>query len=145
MTTDLTSAAPASALPTPPAAAAPAAPGTPAAPLDLRPGATPPAGVGAALEAIEYTGTVTLGTHTYTLRPKIPAKALIELQHAQAEQDYGKLVDVFPKIIHSSQRDAFAAQLDGDSDNEDDIVALDEILEALGKGLEQIGARPTGK
>lgn len=142
MTTDLTApAVPAAPIPT----AAPAAIGSAAAPLDLRPGAVPPAGVAAAMEAVNYTGTVTLLDHTYTLRPKIPAQAMIDLQDAQSEQDYGKLAAVFPRIIHSTQVEAYRAQLALDTDDENLIVGLDDLLTALGQGLEQIGARPTEK
>lgn len=145
---------------TPAAAAAPVpvpVPAVPAAPaastsLDLTPSSAPTPVQGAAAESVAWTGQLSVGPSEhpdrhvgYELVPTLTALDMVLLQEAQDSGKFREIITAIKQLVVKHQRDALVAQLLSDPDDVRDRMTLDDCLEVLANGMEQIAARPTVK
>lgn len=142
-----------------PAASSAPVPAAPVAPapvastsLDLTPGAAPTAVQGAAAESVQWTGTLLVGPDEhpdrkvgYELVPTLTALDMVLLQEAQDSGKFREIITAIKQLVAKPQRDALIAQLLSDPDDVRDRMTLDDCLEVLANGMEQIAARPTVK
>lgn len=119
--------------------------GTQQAPLDLTPGAAPQQVVGAALEKIEYTGVLTVGTRQFNLVTKLSALDMVILQEAQESGQFRKIIEAVPRLVQKPQQADLQEYLLSDPDDEADRITLDDVLNAMTNGLEQLSSRPTDR
>jgi len=147
-TTPGSAAAPVPAVP----AAAPAATPVASTSLDLTPGAAPTPVQGAAAESVQWTGQLLVGPaeHTdrrtsYELVPTLTALDMVLLQEAQDSGKFREIITAIQQLVVKHQREALIAQLLSDPDDARDRMTLDDCLEVLANGMEQIAARPTVK
>lgn len=145
------------AMTTTPAPAATTIPAAPAAPvastsLDLSPGTAPTPVQGAAAESVAWTGQLLVGPSehpdrkvAYELVPTLTALAMVVLQEAQDSGKFREIITAIKQLVVKHQRDALMAQLLSDPDDVRDRLTLDDCLEVLANGMEQIAARPTSK
>lgn len=131
----------------PPAATPPASTS-----LDLTPGTAPTPVQGAAAEAVQWTGKLLVGPAehpdrklAYELVPTLTALDMVLLQEAQDSGKFRAIIEAIQQLVVKPQREALVAQLLSDPDDPLDRMSLDDCLEVLANGMEQIAARPTGK
>lgn len=113
--------------------------------LDLRPGANPASAVGAAAEKVEWTGKITLGPYEFDLVSTLSALDMVLLQEAQESKELRKLMETVPRIVQKPQQQALLDVILSDPEDESQRVTMDDVLEALTNGLEQISNRPTDR
>lgn len=130
--------------PAPATAAAPIVP-EPGQSLDLRPGANPASAVGAAAEKVEWTGKITLGPYEFDLVSTLSALDMVLLQEAQESKSLRVLMETVPRIVKKEQRQTLLDTILSDPDDEGQRVTMDDVLDALTNGLEQISNRPTDR
>ena len=133
------------------AAAAPPAP--PASnSLSLKPGTAPAPVQGAAMEAAQWTGQLLVGPAehpdrkvAYELVPSLSALDMVLMQEAQDSGKFRELIAAIKHLVPFHQRDAIVAQMLTEPEDFRDRMTLDDCMEVLASGLEQIAARPTSK
>lgn len=116
-------------------------------PLQLAPGSTPTPVQAAVIESSKaaWTGLVELKGRQYPLVTKLSALDMCILQEAEDSQQFREIISAIPRLVQKTHRDAFLEHLLSDPENDEDKVELDDALEAMRSGLEQIAARPTDK
>jgi hypothetical protein len=130
--------------PSAPAAPLPSVP-VQQAPLDLTPGAPPQQAVGAALEKVQWTGTLTVGAKHFTLVSKLSALDMVLLQEAQESGQFRQIIEAVPRLVQKHQQDDLRDYLLSDPEDEAERITLDDVLNAMSNGLEQLSARPTDR
>jgi hypothetical protein len=115
------------------------------APLDLTPGAVPQQTVGAALEKIQWTGNLVVGPRSFTLVSRLSALDMVILQEAQESGQFRQIIEAVPRLVQKHQQQDLQDYLLSDPENEADRVTLDDVLNAMSNGLEQLSARPTDR
>lgn len=102
---------------------------------------------GAAIEAAAaaWTGKLTVGPHTFDLVSRLSALDMVILQEAQDSGQFRQIIEAVPRLVQKAQQQALKDYLLSDPDSEDDRVTLDDVLQALQNGLEQLAARPTDR
>lgn len=120
--------------------------------LDLTPGAAPTQVQGAAAEVVQWTGKLDVGPADKTrqqtqfdLVPVLSALDMVVLQEAQDSGKFREIIEAIQQLVLKPQREQLVAILLGDPDDPLDRIQLDDCLEILANGMEQIAARPTGK
>lgn len=107
---------------------------------------------GAAMETKQWTGTLSVGPsefpqnrRSYTLVPSLSAYAMVSLQEAQ---DGGKLREIIVAIkelvVPDQQQDLVDFMLDP-SPAEGWAMTVEDCIDVLSDGMEQIAARPRSK
>lgn len=134
-----------------PAPAAPI-PAQPSTSLSLKPGDAPTPVQGAAAEVVQWTGKLLVGPSDesrqktqYDLVPVLSAYDMVVLQEAQDSGKFREILEAIQQLVIKPQREALVAQLLSDPDDPADRMTLDDCLEVLANGMEQIAARPTAK
>lgn len=135
-----------------PAAASAPVPATPGQSLDLAPGTAPTSVQGAVAETTRWTGQLLVGPSdpsrqrtAYELVPVLSALDMVLLQEAQDSGKFREIIQAIQQLVAKPQREQLVAQLLGDPDDPLDRITLDDCLEILANGMEQIAARPTDK
>lgn len=135
-----------------PATASAPVPAVPGQSLDLTPGSAPTPVQGAAAEVVQWTGKLLVGPSDpsrqkteYDLVPVLSALDMVVLQEAQDSGKFREIIEAIQQLVAKPQRDQLVAQLLGDPDDPLDRITLDDCLEILANGMEQIAARPTVK
>lgn len=135
-----------------PAAASTPLPTVPGQSLELTPGSAPTPVQGAAAEAVRWTGKLPVGPADlsrqrteYDLVPVLSALDMVVLQEAQDSGKFREIIQAIQQLVPKPQREALVGQLLGDPDDALDRITLDDCLEILANGMEQIAARPTAK
>ncbi len=120
-------------------------PATQSASLQLTPGAVNADAQGAANEKLAWTGVLQVKGREFALVTRLSALDMVLLQEAQDSGQLRELITAIARLVQKDQREALAEFFLSDPDDDDDRVTLDDALEALSNGLEQIAARPTDK
>lgn len=94
------------------------------------------------VEIGEGSRTITVLGHNFDLAKKVTVRALVDFDEANRTNNLGLMVDAAAKLIKKSDRDRFIDFILGDPDDDDDVVTIDEFVQAINGALETIGGRP---
>lgn len=120
--------------------------------LQLKPGSVPTPVQGAAITATAWTGQLLVGPSehadrkvAYELVSSLSALDMVLMQEAQDSGKFRELIEAIKHLVPFHQRDALVAQMLTEPADYRDRMTLDDCMEVLASGLEQIAARPTNK
>lgn len=123
-----------------------------AGPLNLVPSAANAPAVAAAAEKVQWTGKLEIGPDdqtrsrmSFSLITRLSALDMVIMQEAQDSGSFRKIIEAVPRLVVKSEREQMIDYLLSDPDDDRDRLTLDNILEALSNGLEQISNRPTDR
>lgn len=136
--------------------ATPTVPGQPDpnVPVDLTPAAaaTRSNAIVAAKESKQFTGVLNVGPKEhpdhavgYELLPSLTAYDMVVLQEAQDSGKFRELIAAIQRLVPQHQREALWTQMMDPDPALEQRMSLEDCMDVLADGMEQISARPTVK
>lgn len=94
---------------------------------------------------VEWTGSVKIGKREYPIRQKLPIAATIEIDEAQQSGDAARIIKSLTQVLRKEAQADALEYLTADPDDDDDVVSIEDLVEAVSNAQEQMAARPKGK